>query len=265
MQIKFVIESANGGGFPLAALTKAGSSFEKLLTGIAAVPNHSRESPAVYLSDYSPAAVCFTAKLGDPDAMRAVADGMKRCFQSLESGDYEAIPAAVRKELGELGKLSQNGKGEQFGKMAIELQNGQSRQKILNIDHTFPKIKRLRKKEVVCESSVVGWADQINLHKKKGMMKIYPYVSEKMPVDVYFSEKFKSRVIKSLGKTVKILGEGRHWLDRPLPYRMEMSDITVLPEIDEGKVWRNMYGAFPDITGGLSVDEYMAIIRDREA
>lgn len=266
MRIKFIIDcDKEGEGVPFALFAKAGNIFQKLLSGVAADSRHPCEFCA-YVSDGSHPglpSIFFVEKRGNSDAVRAVAESVKRYSESLGTGNCRSIPGGVLKELSKLEKLCKNGRHGKIRGMEAQVHNGKFRETILSIDANSLTIENFRKEEIVVPTSIVGRVGMLNLRNKKGLIRLYSRWDKKSPVEIFFSEKFKGRVIKSLEKLIEVRGEGRFRPGRVLPYRMEMSSIKTLPDKIDWAGWRAMRGAFPDITGGLSIDEYVAKIRRR--
>lgn len=123
-------------------------------------------------------------------------------------------------------------------------------------------IKKAREKETVCKTTVTGRVELLNLHNHdKLKLKVYPRVKEWNPVDVYFSESFKERVIKTMDKVVEISGIGHYRPHEFRPYKMKMDDIEQFPDEKDMPKFSEMRGKFPDITGGKTVDEYIKDLR----
>ena len=121
-------------------------------------------------------------------------------------------------------------------------------------------IKKARAVELTGVTSLIGKIEVIDLHGS-GTIKVYPRVSKWAPVTVSFSPDKKIAVIAAIEKFAKISGNGHYRPNSPLPYKMEMDTIDLLPETSAAPKLSEMWGYMSGITGGKSVQEYLDDLR----
>ena len=216
------------------------------------------------LSHSSPASMTITpVGGGHPGPM--IAAELERQVKLIVSGDSDSLSDAVLEKWGDLvhGK-----KGVRRVKMESVFSgphaSANQKKLILKADEKMSvAIKEARAVESACTTSFVGRVEVIDLHGD-GKIKVYPRVPEWDPVIVSFSGDKKTEVIAAIDKFAEISGKGRYRPGAPLPYKMKMDTIDVLPEADAMPKLSEMWGSMPDITGGKSVQEYLDDLREEE-
>ena len=123
-------------------------------------------------------------------------------------------------------------------------------------------LKSARAVEMACVTSFVGRVELINLHG--GRIRAYPRVRAWNTVGVSFSPVHKDAVIAAIDKLAKISGKGHYRPSSPLPYKMDMNSIEVLPGADATPKLSEMWGCMPNITDGRSLQEYLDDLHGEE-
>ena len=223
------------------------------------------------LSHNSPLSMAITpvgGLWGPPGTV--IAEELERQVKLIASGDSDSLPDATLDRWGEL--VGCRGK-KRANKIKMESvfsdrHLSASRKTLIfeandKMSADIRTIKKARAVELVCVTSFIGQVELINLHGG-GQIKVYPRVSEWAPVDVSFPPDKKAKVIAAIDQFAEISGEGRYRPGAPLPHKMEMDDIEVLPEADAMPKLSEMWGCMPGITGGKSVQKFLDDLREEE-
>ncbi len=129
-------------------------------------------------------------------------------------------------------------------------------------DHLWKNVLAVQKEEERVISTIDGKLEEINIHKDPNTFRIYLSV----PLGTYVSCKFSSDLLKkvqsALGRFVSVSGECTYHFDSPMPYKIDVQEIEVLPPSDELPSLRDLYGIAPGATGGKSSEEFVRELRD---
>ena len=110
------------------------------------------------------------------------------------------------------------------------------------------------------EGTFRGDLEYMNLHESKNVMRLYPKVGPKI-IYCHFPPDLKDKATASMGKRVEIVGIFKYRKGAPYPYKAEVKDIIPFPPDSELPSFYDLLGSNPNITGGLSSEEYLRKIR----
>ncbi len=115
--------------------------------------------------------------------------------------------------------------------------------------------------EESCHSSFRGMLDIINIHGPEKLFWLYPEIGPtriqcKFNVDLF--EQAKS----ALGKRVEVQGIFKYKIRAPYPHEAEIDTLDPLPSDEDLPSFKDLMGIDPEITGGLSSEDYIRKIRD---
>jgi len=206
------------------------------------------------LSLDSPASVVLEQCLVRPEADRRemAAEQFIEVMESIESEDadflygYElldrasALTAPVGKQLKTL-RISTNGA-------------------LYDVDPSFRE--HLAKKmapEEGCYGVIKGMLEYINIHGKQHVFRIYPDVGPDK-VSCVFDMAILADARAAVGQFVEVHGELKYKVVAKYPHEMKVRELKVLA----GSTAANLIdarGMFPDLTGDLTTEEYIARVR----
>ena len=151
-------------------------------------------------------------------------------------------------------------RNKRIHKAKVKLNGGESEFRFFDINSNFVEnLDKESKKEVSDYTTIEGKIEMVQLHTSE-YFKIYSDLESAPPVSCSFSNELKPKVIGLIDRRATVYG--RAWY-RPKSYhpnRMNVEKITPLA-LGERPDMKKLKGAF-DITGGLSVEEYMKSIRN---
>jgi hypothetical protein len=109
------------------------------------------------------------------------------------------------------------------------------------------------------DGSITGTLDTVRLHNTT-TFEIFPTIGPKK-VACYFRPDLKEKVKSALESYVRVYGRLRykHW-DK-FPYAIDASDLDVYPPEDQLPTMRELRGMAPDLTDGLSVEQFLEKVR----
>lgn len=108
-----------------------------------------------------------------------------------------------------------------------------------------------------CISTVDGKLDQINIHSNPYTCKVYPRLLKSSPITCKFDGDLLQKVRGLLGTFVSVRGECLYRAGKAYPHEMKLRKIEKLPSGDDAPTWQDIYGIAPNITGGLSSEEFI--------
>ncbi len=129
-------------------------------------------------------------------------------------------------------------------------------------DHFRKSLLAVQKEEENVISTVDGKLEEINIHKDLNTFRIYLSVPRAASVSCKFPSDLLEKVQGALGRYVSVSGECTYHFDNPVPYKIDVQEIEVLPPSDELPSLMDLYGIAPDATGEKSAVEFVRELRD---
>lgn len=125
------------------------------------------------------------------------------------------------------------------------------------------QINQLLVKEHVSYGSIEGKVELISVHKGNRKFNVYHTVTGKA-VECNLPGHLETDIIAALKRRVVVSGSiHRNWNGDP--QRVEVERLRVLRENDELPSLDELMGSLPDLTGDLSTEEFIRMIRDDHA
>ena len=125
------------------------------------------------------------------------------------------------------------------------------------------QINQLLIKERVSYGSIEGKVELISVHKGNRKFNVYHTVTGKA-VECNLPSHLETEIIAALKRRVVISGAiHRNWNGDP--HRVEVERLRVLRENDELPSLDELMGSLPNLTGDLSTEEFIRMIRDDHA
>jgi len=109
--------------------------------------------------------------------------------------------------------------------------------------------------------TIKGELELINLHDQANKFYIYPIVGPQK-VLCHFPDSLKDIAKKSLECKVSITGLMTYKVNEYFPYKIEVENIVIHPSDNELPNLLDLEGIIPNLTNGLSSEEYVKEIRD---
>ena len=129
------------------------------------------------------------------------------------------------------------------------------------ISHTMARqINRMLLNERITIGSVEGKLELVSIHKGNRKFNVYPSVTGKA-VQCDLSLALEKEVIAALGQQVVVSGKIHRNLNGD-PVKVTVEKLTVLPEKHQIPTLDDLMGSIPDLTGNLSTEEFIRMIRD---
>jgi len=100
-----------------------------------------------------------------------------------------------------------------------------------------------------------GMLEAINVHGSANVFKIYPIVGP-TSVACHFPESLKGAAIAAVGKNVQVRGLLKYRTGQPFAHEIDITDIDIIPT-PEGDPLSDLRGIAPNLTGGLSSDDWL--------
>jgi hypothetical protein len=104
-----------------------------------------------------------------------------------------------------------------------------------------------------------GMLEYINIHGKKHVFKIYPGVSPKQ-LTCRFEPALLVEARQGIGRFVEVRGILHYKAVAQYPYAIDVQEMEVMPGAGAPD-WIGARGMFPDLTGNMSTEEYIAAVR----
>lgn len=131
----------------------------------------------------------------------------------------------------------------------------------INIDKEFKARAALYvAPEESCESSFRGMLDAINIHGPDKVFWLYPEIGPNK-IQCFFPEELFETAKMSLGKRVEIIGLFRYKVNAPYPHAADVKELNALTPENELPSFKDLLGIDPDITKGLSSEDYIREMR----
>lgn len=210
--------------------------------------------PTLYIEDLSHSSPA-TAVIGDREAHPELFETL---FDALENmGDGKAVTRVGYETLDDLSELAQRVTKGKVGGIRIA---GNGREgATFNADF----LKRLEAElapELTCFSTVEGWLERLNLHNNANQFVIYP-PSIRKGIRCYVSQELVKDAIAAVDKKVAVSGQVSYRPRAEVPYEVNVERIEVFNQ-DEVPRFEKLRGLVPEITDGLTTEEYLERIHD---
>jgi hypothetical protein len=135
-------------------------------------------------------------------------------------------------------------------------------------DHRFDVTSKVASKvdealavEDECDGAIEGMLEQINLHHGANIFYIYPEIGPRK-VTCHFPSRLYDDAVSAVGRRVEISGTLHYRAGASFPHQIAVSAIEAFPTETELPNWDDLRGRAPDITGGLSSEEFVRELRD---
>lgn len=122
-------------------------------------------------------------------------------------------------------------------------------------------IKRILSAEESEMAFVEGKLEAINLHDDADVFFVYPVVGAKK-VRCVFSVDLREQAIAAIDNYVTVYGTVRYKAGDPYPFAVDATELTVNPRDADLPTMADLYGIAPNLTGGLSSEEFVRLARD---
>jgi len=238
----------------LQAIWEALKHTERVLTGTKKQTVYYR---IVGLSHRSPAAVVAEglSLIPDEDNSDQVTEAFMSNIDKIMKGeaiseniDFEALQA-----YGEMGKYIEKG---------IDVLVLTSDDYNVNITKEIGgRVQLLQGVEYTTIGSVSGRIEAINIHEGKNEFRIYPIIGPKKVV-CNFPSRLEQEAVESLAHKVTVYGEMKYRPRDKFPHALNVDKIIVHPPDDELPKLGELRGIAPNMTGGMSSEDFVRTLRD---
>jgi hypothetical protein len=113
----------------------------------------------------------------------------------------------------------------------------------------------------VAQGSLSGRIEAINFHSPPYRFTLYPIVGPQS-VRCNFPPKKKIEAISAIDKYVTVFGTIKYRYKSMYPYQIDVAFIEINPTSDELPKLSDLKGIAPNITGGLTSEEFVRRLRD---
>jgi hypothetical protein len=222
-----------------------------------------KDNPTVFyriieLSYHSPATMTIAAypcpgiqEDNSDEVVRTISFGIKAINEKSEVPsyfDHDALEAykGIGKRIG---------KG--FSSITVSA-NGDS----CTITEDFPEhVQLVQGKDEITIGSISGKIEAINFHSPPYRFTIYPLVGPNR-VRCVFKQKLKKEALAAIDKYVTVYGRLKYRQRAVYPYEIDVDNIITGPPPDKIAKLSDLKGMAPNITDGLSSEEYIRKLRD---
>jgi len=133
------------------------------------------------------------------------------------------------------------------------------------VDSEFKRImSQVLAPEEFSKGFVRGMLEYINIHQGKNIFRIYPDIGP-VKISCHFSDKLVDSAIAAVGKYVEVRGVLKYKSVAQDPHEIAVDEIAVLPGDDALPSLHDLRGLVPNITGGLTAEEFVRKIRNAQA
>ena len=194
---------------------------------------------------------------------------VSNAFREIQSGKADNISAPMMAKVEKLIDPCREETSHRLGLLNLGFVNGRDIAPSVPIDSSFMRqVDQSRAHEFICRTVVSGPAKMLDLRKEeKGgdiKMKIMRPEGE---VTCILGRHLRKQAINAMDNVAVMRGLGRYRPNDFHPYRIDVTnddDIDILPPDLGAPKLSELEGAFPGLTGGKSVAEYLREIRGDE-
>ena len=190
-------------------------------------------------------------------------------FQAVQNGKADSISAPMMAKIEQLIDPCRKEASHRLGLLNLSFVNGRDIAPSVPIDSSFVhQVDQSRAREFICRTVVSGPAKMLDLRKEeKGgdiKMKIMRPEGE---VTCILGRHLRKQAKDAMDNVAVMRGLGRYRPNDFHPYRIDVTngdDIDILHPDSGAPKLSELEGAFPGLTGGKSVAEYLREIRGDE-
>jgi hypothetical protein len=119
---------------------------------------------------------------------------------------------------------------------------------------------KILSKEEMYPGNIRGVLEYINIHNKKRIFKIYSPV-EPRQVKCIFGDDLFAMAISAIGRYLEVSGLLHYNIFSKYPHLIDANDIIIFPQDEELPTISSLRGISPDLTSGLSCEDFQYKIR----
>ncbi|MCY3972786.1 MAG: hypothetical protein OXF52_01040 [Candidatus Dadabacteria bacterium] len=259
-RLAFVLEGPDN-RLELSVFARKVGQFLDLLNNTA---KESGEKDVVFnvvnLSHSSPATIECEPMGKDLNQSATVCDAVEKNFRYVKEGKTDSLPHSVLTAMEKIAKFNP----KKVVRAEVQIAGtGRKEKAVYKLDEKFAQqLSETRDYEETCINTIDGKLEQINIRNKANKFRIYTSLPTMPHLDCAFPPTLFEKVQTALGSYVSVSGECFYRPDEMMPYKMEVRGIEILPPPEELPSLRDIYGIFPDLTGGKSSEQFVREIRD---
>lgn len=238
----------------LTRFTEVAGHAEEVISGRSTRTIYYR---VINLTHSSPASVTLEACVKDPrfDIREGTLKEISNTMTKLKKG--EEIKGSDRFDLVDSMRNFSDPVGTKISHLRV-IFGGKNE---INIDNEFKARAALYvAPEESCESTARGMLDIINIHGHDRVFWLYPEIGPNK-IQCIFPDKLFDKARMALGMRVEVTGMFKYKVNAPYAHLAEVEDLIVLPLDDELPTFKDLFGIDPDMTNGLSSEDYIRKIR----
>ncbi len=124
-------------------------------------------------------------------------------------------------------------------------------------------VKNIIGEDEIEKDAVSGILEALNIHGGKNKFIIYPIVGAKK-IDCIFPNTLIDDAILAIKKYIELKGVVRYRKNAKFPYMINVEELEIYPDEDELPDLFDLEGISPNVTGDLSVEEFIESIRHED-
>ena len=211
----------------------------------------------VGLSHSSPATIVCEPRFRDTllPANDATFGDIRKSFVSIQESGAWGLSDASLFAFERLAKFS----SDEIARAEIQIMGSDSEEPVIcRLDKHFnEKLREARSDERTVINTIDGKLEQINIHNRANMFKIYASLPAVFSVRCKFPQDLLRKVQSSLGKFVSVSGECLYRPDARFPYKIDVREMYVLPPSERLPSLEDLYGVAPEATGDKTTEEFV--------
>lgn len=245
----------NRGAVRLGDLAFELQALNALLLGLDRAVSPSRRVSTDYhvidMRRVNPAQVTIggTPKAGEPDVRPVVFTRPFETIQRVDAGETTGFDYDLLEDIKQISEPV----GKRLSRAALSW-NGYEANLTTELRD---RIANLLEPQLISAGFIQGRIEAVNIHQAANIFKLYPRVGPTR-LTGHFPEALSGQVGAALGKDVVVSGRLRYRADEPNAYAIETEAIEILPDINTLPTFNDLLGAAPDLTEGLSTEEWLA-------
>jgi len=183
-----------------------------------------------------------------------VIGGFFNYAKRIDAGSFEGISTTVLRAFARLADPVDR------GRLRVSIRNGTT---AFNVPRGMGhKIEAVLSPETSALGSLKGQLEYINLHGATNVFRIYPVIGPNY-VKCHFPDELKPDAKQGIGRNVRVHGRLHYREREDFPYRMQVSEIDILPLDSDLPSLRDVLGMAPDATAEMSSEEFVRDLRIR--
>jgi hypothetical protein len=133
---------------------------------------------------------------------------------------------------------------------------------VIYLDRAFKeKIDAFMAPEEFYTGSFRGMLEAINIHGGTNVFNLYPNIGPSK-IKCHFTSDLMREAITAIGRRVEIRGVLKYKANTKYPHEADVKAMEIFPPDEELPSFYDLLGADPEITGGLSSEEFIEKIRN---